>query len=340
MNKHMKFKILTLFTIIGILILATGCSNKSGNGEVSTVRIGLFPNITHAQGLLGKENGAFQKALGETKIDWKIFNAGPSEIEALLADEIDIGYIGPGPAINGFAKSNGAIKIISGAANGGEVLVSRKDLKIDDVKGLSGKKVAVPQFGNTQDLTLRHLLNEYGLKDTTKGGTVEIRQAENPDIETLMGKGDIDAALVPEPWGSILIKEINANVVLDYDKILRGGDYSTTVVVVRTQFLKEHPDIVEEFLKAHVQLTDYINKNKSEAYTSINKEIYELTKKPLPNDILNTSFNRLKVTVDPEKSSINDYINLSKEAGFLKNDVDVNKMIDTSLLNKILGNIK
>lgn len=336
----MRLKFFALLIIAAIVISSAGCSDKSRNGEVSTVRIGLFPNITHAQGLLGKENGAFQKALGKAKIDWKIFNAGPSEIEALLADEIDIGYIGPGPAINGFAKSNGAIKIISGAVNGGEVLVSKENLKIDNVGELKGKKVAIPQFGNTQDLTLHHLLNEYGLKDTTKGGTVEVHQAENPDIETLMGKGDIDAALVPEPWGSILIKEINANVVLDYDKILRGGNYSTTVVVVRTQFLKEHPDIVEEFLKVHVQLTDYINKNKSEAYTSINKEIYELTKKPLPNDILNTSFNRLKVTVDPEKNSINEYINLSKEVGFLKNDVDVNKMIDTSLLNKILGNIK
>lgn len=179
----MKFKKFSIFLLILLLfIILTGCtSRESSNKKLTSVRVALFPNITHAQGLLGKANGDFQKALGSNvKIEWKVFNSGPSEIEALLADEIDIGYIGPGPAINGFTKSNGALKIIAGASKGGLLLVSRNGLPIENIKELSGKKVAIPQFGNTQDLILRYLLQRNGLKDITKGGTVEIRQAENP----------------------------------------------------------------------------------------------------------------------------------------------------------------
>lgn len=268
---------------------------------------------------MGKAKGAFAKALGESnKIDWKQFNAGPAEIEALFAGEVDIGYIGPVPAINGYVKSRGDLQIIAGATKGGAILVTRKDLKITDASDLSGKKVAVPQFGNTQDLSLRTLLDQYGLKDITKGGTVEIRQVSNPDMKLMLDRGDIDAALVPEPWGSILVKEIKANVLLDSDQVWRGGNYSTAVVVVRTEFLKEHPELVEKFLRAHVELTNFINSNKEQAKEIVNSQIYELTRQSLEKDVLDASFARLTVSNDPAKESVMDFVNLAVDAGFLK----------------------
>ncbi|HBS60973.1 MAG TPA: sulfate ABC transporter substrate-binding protein, partial [Firmicutes bacterium] len=211
-----------LFLVIALVVVLAGCAGKNTANEPTKVRVAYFPNITHAQALIGRAEGQFQQALGEgTPIEWKTFNAGPAEIEALFAGEVDIGYIGPGPAINGYVKSKGDLQIIAGATDAGAILVSRKDLVIKNISELSGKRVAVPQFGNTQDLSLRHLLQENGLADTTKGGTVEIRQAENPDIKTLLKKGDIDAAIVPEPWGSRLISEVGANVVLDYNQVWR-----------------------------------------------------------------------------------------------------------------------
>ena len=306
-------------------------------GKNVTVRVGFFPNITHSQALIGKADGTFQKSIGESnKIEWKQFNAGPEEIMALFTGAVDIGYIGPGPAINGYAKSKGDIQIIAGATDAGAILVSRKDLPIKDVKELSGKKVAVPQFGNTQDLSLRNLLKQNGLKDTTKGGTVEIVQAANPDIKALLEKGDIAAALVPEPWGSILVKDINANVVLDYNTLWREGNYTTAVVVVRTQFLKEHPDLVEKFLKTHVELTDYINNNMDKAHDTVNAQITELTKKPLSKDILDAAFKRLAVTNNPEKDSVLDFVTLSVETGFLKEKPDTSDLFNLNILNKIL----
>lgn len=315
-----------------------GCSEapKSASKDV-TVRVALFPNITHSQALAGKEQGVFQKALGEdNKIDWKVFNAGPAEIEALFAGEVDIGYIGPGPAITGYVKSKGDLQIIAGATAAGSVLVARADAPIKDVKDLSGKKIAVPQFGNTQDLSLRNILQQNGLTDTTKGGTVEVRQADNPDIKTLLEKGEIDAALVPEPWGSRLIREVKAKVVLDEKAVWRDGKYSTAVVIARTQFVKEHPDLVEKFLRAHVELTSYVNDKPAEAHSVVNEQIKELTHKPLAQEVLDDAFKRLMVTYDPETESITEFAKLSLDAGFIKKQPDLTNLYNFTILNKVL----
>ena len=161
--------LILLLLVIAILYPCTACQ-LSAQTEQTTVKIGLFANITHAQGLLGKEDGTFQEAFGDkVSIDWKVFNAGPAEIEALFAGEIDIGYIGPGPALNGYVKSGGDLKIIAGATDAGAILVSRQGLDIKSVADLQNKKVAVPQFGNTQDIILRYLMKQNNLTDTAKG---------------------------------------------------------------------------------------------------------------------------------------------------------------------------
>jgi NitT/TauT family transport system substrate-binding protein len=330
------------FSLVMALVLAvvgglTGCSSNTVENKGTKVRIAHFPNITHSQALVGRGNGQFQKALGETNvIEWKTFNAGPAEIEALFAGEVDIGYIGPGPAINGYTKSKGDLQIIAGATDAGAILVTRKDLVLKNVGELSGKRVAVPQFGNTQDLSLRHILQENGLQDTTKGGTVEVRQADNPDIKTLLDKGEIDAALVPEPWGARLISEVKANVLLDHKQVWRDGNYTTAVVVANTKFVKEHPEIIEKFLKTHVELTDYINKNPEAAKELVNSQIKELTGKPLAKEILDSAFTRLTVTNDPEKDSVVDFVKLSVDAGFIKTAPDLKDLFNFEILNKIL----
>lgn len=329
-------KIILSIIVILILGLLSGCSNKSTAGDASTVRIAYFPNITHAQALIGMQNGEFQKALGDKKIEWKQFNAGSSEIEAFLAGAVDIGYIGPGPVINGYTKSKGDIQIISGAADAGAVLIARKDSTIKSIKDLSGKKVAIPQYANTQDLCLRFLLQENGLKDMAKGGTVEIVQANNPDIQSLLGNGSIDAALVPEPWGATLESTIGAKVILDYNEVWRNGEYPVTVIAVRREFLEEHPDIVEKFLRAHAELSDYIEKNKKQAAEEANKQFKILTRKSLSKDVLETSFNRLNITLDPGVDATKDMIDMSIKTGFIRRPYDDKDLFKLDILNKIL----
>lgn len=334
--KLVKLGVVMLLALAAIGGLS-GCSGNREETQGTKVRIAHFPNITHSQALVGRADGQFQKALGDANvIEWKTFNAGPAEIEALFAGEVDIGYIGPGPAINGYTKSKGDLQIIAGATDAGAILVTRKDLVLKNVGELSGKRVAVPQFGNTQDLSLRHILQENGLKDTTKGGTVEVRQADNPDIKTLLDKGEIDAAIVPEPWGARLVNEVKANVLLDHKQVWRDGNYTTAVVVANAKFIKEHPDLVEKFLRTHVELTGYINKNPEKAKETVNSQIKELTGKPLSKEILDASFQRLTVTNDPEKESVIDFVKLSVDAGFIKAAPDLKDLFNLNILNKVL----
>ena len=325
-----------VFSFILILVLLTGCNSKRDNEEITSLRVGFFANFTHSQALIGKNRGDYQKVIGnDITIDWKQFNAGSAEIEAFLAGELDIGFIGPGPAINGYTKSKGDLVIIAGSTNAGAVLVSRKDSDIKNVNDLDGKRIAIPQYGNTQDLCLRYLLRENGLKETAKGGTVDIVQATNADIKTLLDKGDIDGALVPEPWGARLQKEIGANLVLDYNDIWRNGEYPTTVVIARKEFLEKHPDLVEKFLKAHVDLTNYINSNKIEAASLVNDEIKNLTQKSLNEDVLEKAFSRMTFTNDVNEDVVVEMIGLSLQVGFIREKYEGN-LFQTDILNKIL----
>lgn len=340
----MKKSLCSVFAVVLIILcmLAAGCGSQAGkvdgskNGKM-IVRVGYFPNLTHTQALVGLSDGTFQKAMGsQIEIQQHTFNAGPAEIEALLAGEIDLGYIGPVPAINGFVKSRGGLRIIAGAADGGAVLVARKGANINSVADLNGKKVAVPQLGNTQDISLRNLLASANLKDAAKGGTVTVIPAENPDILTLISKGDVDAALVPEPWGSRILKQGSSSIVLDSRDVWRDGKYATAVVIVSKKFLDEHPDLVEKWLSAHVQITERINSDKETSKNVANTMIKKLTKKSLPQDVLTSSFERIVVTYNPEKDSVEEFVKIAASNGYIKGEPDISNLFDLTMINKVL----
>ena len=216
MKKFMK-QVLLISTLFSLLLGITGCNSKSN--QQPEIHIGYFNNITHAQALLMKAEGSLEASLGDSAtVTWTAFNAGPAEVEALFAGDIDIGYIGPVPAITANVKSQGDIQILSGATKGGAILVKREGTDINSVEDLDGKIVAIPQLGNTQHLCLLNLLAEHGLAPTSDGGTVTVAAVANADVSNTMTNEDIDAALVPEPWGSTLLSQ-NAELLMDYDTI-------------------------------------------------------------------------------------------------------------------------
>lgn len=293
----------------------------AGKGAVTTIRLAFFPNVTHAAALYGTGSGDFAKAFGDAaKIEERVFTAGPAEIEALFAGEVDLGYIGPGPAVNGYLKSRGeALKIVAGAASGGASLVSRSDLKIAGVKDLAGKRVAVPQTGGTQDISLRHALKTAGLASKDRGGTVDVVQFAPADTRNLFERKELDAAWLPEPWVARLEAEVGARVVLDEKTLWPGEKFSTAVVVARSEFIKQHPDLVATFLKAHAAAVDAINKDKAAAQTVIGKRITELNKgKALPDAILKKALERTEITADPLEESVRTFADWSKDLGYLR----------------------
>jgi NitT/TauT family transport system substrate-binding protein len=303
------------------------------------IRAGHFPNITHSQALIGKAQGTFERALApEAKIDWKVFNAGPSAIEALFAGEIDLTYIGPNPAISGYVRSNGeALRIVAGATSGGAALIVRADAGITKAEDFRGKKIASPQLGNTQDVALRAWLQQKGLKLREKGGDVMVLPIANPDQLTLFIRKQIDAAWSPEPWASRLIREANGKLYFDERDLWPGGQFVTAHVIVRTQFLRQHRALVKKWLQAHVELTEWINKNLPEAKRVLNEQIKKDTGKALPQLVVDDAFSRLTITNDPVRNSLFTSAKLAFDAGLLgRTRPDLSSIYDLAVLNEVL----
>lgn len=295
----------------------SGCTKSKDD---KTVNVAFFPNITHAQAMVMQSQNLFEDALGEDySVKWTSFNAGPAEVEALKAEEIDIGYIGPIPAIGANVTTEGDVNIIAGATNGGQVLIARDDAGIKTVKDLENKTVAIPQLGNTQHLALLKLLTDNGLKAQDKGGTVNVIAVENSEVESLFDQGEIDAALVPEPWGSVLesSENVSASVVLDYNEIWREGDYPVAVVVVRKEFQEDHPEIVEKFLAAHKEATLYIQDNMSESSKIVNNKIEELTGSKKDEALFEKAFSRIVFTTDISKEAVEGFAEIYHDEGYI-----------------------
>ncbi len=320
-----------------------GFAIKASADPVRTiVRIGHFPNITHAQGVIGHARGVFEEKFGpDVEVDWKVFNAGPSSIEALFAGHLDIAYIGPSPAVNGFVKSSGeALVVIAGASSGGAAMVVRQDAGIEKTEDFRGKKIASPQLGNTQDVALRAWLAKNKLALTEVGGDVQVLPLANADQLTLFMKKEIDAAWTVEPWVSILRQQAGARLYLDEKSLWPGGQYSTTLVVVRKKFLEKNPDLVRQFIEAHVELTHWILEHRQEAKAVLRKEIEKETKREFPESIFNEAFERIEFTYEPLEASVLLQAEAAHAAGFLKEKPDLSGFFELGLLREVLADKK
>jgi NitT/TauT family transport system substrate-binding protein len=311
--------------------------------ELKTLRIGYFPNINHAQAVIGLGNGDFQRALGNAvKVETVTFNAGPSAIESLLANRIDASYIGPNPAINGYVVSDGKdVRVIAGATSAGASFVVRDDAGINSAKDLGGKKFASPQLGNTQDVALRKYLVDNGFKTTENGGNVTVTPVANADILTLFLKKEIDGAWVPEPWATRLVKEANGKIFVDErDLWPPEGKFVTAHIIVRPDYLSKNPDVIKKLVEAHVNETERINSNKEQAIKEFNIQLKKLTGQELPEDVLAEALTRLQFTYDPIKESLFKSANDAYDLGFLakgKARPNLNGIYDLEVLDQVLS---
>ncbi|MET8171851.1 aliphatic sulfonate ABC transporter substrate-binding protein [Streptomyces clavifer] len=315
-------------------------SNVSADGKklsADTVKIGYFPNLTHATALVGIQEGLIAKELGGTTVKPSTFNAGPSEIEALNAGSIDIGFIGPSPSINGFTKSQGKnLRIVSGSASGGvKLVVNPKKIKtLDDLKG---KKIATPQLGNTQDVAFLNWISEKGWKvDAQSGkGDVSVVRSDNKVTPDAYKSGSLDGAWVPEPTASKLVAE-GGKVLLDESSLWPDDKFVITNIIVSQKFLTEHPDVVEAVLRGTVNTNKWINANPDEAKASANAALEELSGKALPAEVLDPAWESIQITDDPLAATLQSQADHAVKAGLLEKP-DLNGIYDLKPLNKILG---
>ncbi|MBI4368025.1 MAG: ABC transporter substrate-binding protein [Candidatus Omnitrophica bacterium] len=321
---------LIIFGIIGIVLTPQNAFSEKGTVKI---RAGHFPNVTHAPALIAKATKHFETHLGpEADIEWKTFHAGPGAIEALFAGEIDILYVGPNPAINGFIKSKGeALRVVSGVASGGSAFVVRKNSGIQKFEDIQGKKVATPQKGNTQDVALLHLMRERGLKPRAQGGKVDIFNINAGDQMIAFAKEQIDAIWTVEPWVSRLVAETDAKILFEESELWPNGDYATTLLVVRKKFMDGHPEVVQQWVKAHTALMNWIEEHLTEAKRLFNEELKHETGKALPPVYLDQSFGRIIFTADPMEPQVLEAAKRASEIGYLgRNKIDLNHLYELS----------
>jgi len=307
----------------------------SASGEASAIRLGYFPNITHAPALIGVKDGLFQQALGSTKLEPKTFNAGPAAIEALFSGAIDATYIGPNPAINGWATSKGtALKIIAGSTSGGAGLVVKEG--INTPADLKGKKIATPQLGNTQDVALRAWLKSNGLNaDQQGGGDVSVLPQDNATALQAFAQGAIDGAWVPEPNLSRMVLESKGKILVNEKDLWPNGQFVTTHLIVKQEFLKKYPETVKKLLQGHLAAIKYIASDNAGAQKAANEQLAALSGKPLKDEVLAAAFKNLTFTADPIASSLYTSAQHAQDVGLLK-PVDLKGIYDLGPLNALL----
>ncbi|MEV5353671.1 aliphatic sulfonate ABC transporter substrate-binding protein [Streptomyces sp. NPDC052693] len=317
----------------GAAKVAAGAKKIDG---LDTVKIGYFGNLTHGTALVGMEKGFFQKELGATKVEPAVFNAGPSEIEALNSGSIDIGWIGPSPAINGYTKSAGKnLRIIGGSASGGVKLVVNPD-KIKSLKDVKGKRIATPQLGNTQDVAFLNWAAEQGWKvDPQSGkGDVTVVRSDNKVTPDAFKAGSIDGAWVPEPTASKLVAE-GGKELLDEATLWPDKKFVITNIIVRQEFLKEHPKVVEAVLRASVKTNKWINANPDAAKEAANKLLEKETGKALPAEVLDPAWKSIRFTDDPLASTLSTEAEHAVKAGLLEKP-NLQGIYDLAPLNEVL----
>jgi NitT/TauT family transport system substrate-binding protein len=314
-----------------------GATSGGGNATAPRLRLGYFPNVTHAPAIVAIRSGGLAEKLGSgATLEPTFFDTGTTASEALLSDSIDATFIGPNPAINAFQKSQGqAIRIISGATSGGAFLVVKPD--ITDAEGLRGKKVASPSLGNTQDVALRAWLKERGMTTTAEGaGDVSVLPQQNSQsLETFIS-GEIQGAWVPEPWATRLIEEGGGKVLVDERDLWPDGKYVTTHLIVRTDYLTKYPGTIKALIEAELAAQELIASDPDEAQKLVNEQIEEDTGKPIGEDLLKTSWDNLVFTMDPIASSLQKSAQDAIELELLE-PVDLNGIYDIAILNQVLA---
>jgi NitT/TauT family transport system substrate-binding protein len=313
-------------------------AHVGGAAPSSVLRLGYFPNFNHAQAIIGVGNGDYQKALGNIRLETQVFSAGPSAVEALIADRIDCSYVGPNPAITGYLRSEGSVKVVSGVSSGGAVFVVRNDAGINSASDFAGKRLASPQLGNTQDVALRAYLAQHGYNVDPKGGNPSIQPAKPADILTAMTKGDIDGAWVPEPWGARLVREADAHIFLDERDLWKDGRFATSLIICRSDYVEANGQTIKSLLDAHVSETLWINSHKEEAIRAFNAQAKELLGTPFNEQDLRTALTRMEFTYDPLKESVAKVASDAYSLGLLEDKKsDLSGMFDLGILNDVLS---
>jgi NitT/TauT family transport system substrate-binding protein len=314
---------------------ACGGPSQASGAAPAVVRLGYFPNLTHAAPIVADKEGFFSKYLGATTLKVSTFNAGPAAMEALKSGAVDATYVGPGPVTNAYINSGGkALTVVAGAATGGTSLVV--DPSIRSAADLRGKRLSTPQLGNTQDIALRYWLRQQGLKtDLQGGGDVSVLPQDNAQIVDAFRQKQIAGAWVPEPYATRLV-QAGGRVLVDERDLWPGRKFAITVLAVRTDFLREHPLTVRALISGDLDATDLIARDPARARQDVAELIAKISGKPLKPAVIEAAWKQLTFTVDPVTSSLVSGAQHAYQVGVLTREPKLDGLVDLTLLNQLL----
>jgi NitT/TauT family transport system substrate-binding protein len=304
-----------------LVLVAAGCRGTEGRaqGSENVLRLGIFPNLTHAPGLVALASGILEETLAPTTVDLRVFNSGKEAQTAILAGSLDATYIGPGPTATLYLKSK-KIAVISGAVANGASFVVRTGSGITKPADLHGKKIAVPGIGNTQDIALRTWLAEHGLKPREEGGDVGILAVDNPQLPQAFRSGDIDAAWEPEPWPSLLVDQGLATEFLNETELWPNGEFVTTNLIASTTYMDAHPEVIAKLVEANVKAIQLMEDDPDEAKRLANEQLAEVGAATLPANVLDTAWDALHFTWEPLADSLTQTAENAHALGILEED--------------------
>jgi len=321
-----SISVIVLGSVVGIVL------NSNEKLSENNLRIAYFPNIGHAIPIVGMEMEFFSEKINpNVEIQSRIFDSGPQVIESLFANSVDIAYVGPGPAINGFLNSeNNNVRILSGAASGGASFIVHPNSEINFASDFAGKKIAAPQIGNTQDVSLRNYLSENNLKTAEKGGSVIVYNIANPDIYTLFVKGDIDGAWVAEPWATILETELGGHRLFVEDDLWPDKQFASVLLIANIDYVEKNPEIISNFLLSHHETVKWINDNPVETRNIFNSFLKSHLGQSLSDDIVDISLSHIEITSDPIPDSVYSFAEQANILGYLgRNGYDLSEIFYT-----------
>jgi len=346
-----KAALILLSFVLLFVIAACGGKNTgsdTGNGGASdsskkavTVKIGIFKNVTHASGYIALEKGFFQEELGENvKIEVKAFDNGSDFSTALATNQIDFGFVGPGPATNQYIKSKN-FRVISGSSNGGAVLVAGKDSGVNSVKDLVGKTIAIPTKGSTNEISLRLLLEQEGVAISNDSKGAQLVARAPADTLIALRQNEVQATLIPEPWGTQIEQEGIGKVIVPWDQIPpNNGNYPMVIMTASDKFLSEHRDLAVAAVRANVKAIEFINNNPEDSYELINNRLSELSGKGLDVELIKAALSNMSLNSEVSQEAIEEMAHVSINAGYIKDisaeELDLSEFMDTSLYEEAL----
>jgi NitT/TauT family transport system substrate-binding protein len=265
--KPMKITAIALCAI-ALMLLVAGCTQPSGTATpttaapVKTLVIGYQPSTHQMAEITAMSKGWWQQDLapfGVENVSDKVFPTGPPEMQAMLAGDIDIAYVGAAPVLSAVATGLDA-KIVAGVNTQGSDLVVRNDLNYTGPKSLKGLTIATFPPGSIQDTILRNWLQQNNI---TPDKDVTIKGMSPGDAVTAITAGKVDAVFLPTPSPSVVVDQGKGKIVVHSGEMY--PNHTCCVLVVSGKLIREHPEIVRQIIKTNDKAVAYNEQNLDEA---------------------------------------------------------------------------